>query len=346
MSIFRLKNKTGTDSFQEWASFTFPNNIAIDLIDSGSYGSPSVQYSLGLMISDIIGCQGGGCFERIRTLIKSGNWKLNDGERDYYYEEAMYLLKFGTLCGFELIGEAKTIVTSDLCVPTTWYYKSVQVTDGVLSHKDGAFFSGNKNWIYLTEGFLYQEDPIATSKLITIKVNGTPVTSNNYVIDYQTGMLRFVPGYTINQETDIVTASYWYATSTIWEMQTDAGYMWRINRTEMQVDQGIVFNAPLIMEIIIDHPVYGQDFVVTRWVYKSMRDFVSGSNLGYYIPAFGGTKIDSGVSGGIVILPFNYDRPKDLPVGLNARVRVRIQDDLAPTGKYGTVTFFIEKIKL
>ena len=115
---------------------------------------------------------------------------------------------------------------------------------------------------------------------------------------------------------------------------------------DLQVDMNIVFETPLIFEILIDHPYYGNDFVAAQWIYKSMRDFVSGSNLGFYIPSFGGTRLDAGVNSGIVILPFSYDKPKEIPLNCNARVIARSVDDSVQDGQYSTVTLYIEKVKL
>ena len=112
------------------------------------------------------------------------------------------------------------------------------------------------------------------------------------------------------------------------------------------MDTGLIMVTPLVFEIIIDHPVYGKDFVAAKWVYKSMRDMVSGSNTGFYIPAFGGTRLDSGVYGGVVILPFDYNKPKELPIGVNARIRVTTEGHIPPEGKFGTVTFYMDRIKL
>ena len=154
----------------------------------------------------------------------------------------------------------------------------------------------------------------------------------------------FVDGFLENL--DVVKCSYKYAKSSTFEIQTDDLHLWRIIKTEIQLDAEIVINKPIIMEVVIDHPQAGNDYVASKWVYKSMRDFISGSNLGFSVPAFGGTSEKSGVTGSIIVLPFNYTKPLDLPVGMNTRIRLRIEDEIAPEGKFGTVTFYMDKIKL
>lgn len=88
MSIFRLKNKTGSDSQQAWANnFTFPNGVAIDLIENES---------IGLSADDIIGCNGGRFLENIATLVRTGSWCVNDGDADLSKEDSLNLIKHGS----------------------------------------------------------------------------------------------------------------------------------------------------------------------------------------------------------------------------------------------------------
>jgi hypothetical protein len=86
MSIFKLKNKTGQDVQLEWANYyTFPNNIAVDLCGP----------EIGLNPNDITGITGGSCFEPLAALIRSGSWRLNDGDQDLRKVVSLYLLKYG-----------------------------------------------------------------------------------------------------------------------------------------------------------------------------------------------------------------------------------------------------------
>jgi hypothetical protein len=96
MSIFRLKNNTGSDSQQVWANnFVFPNGIAIDLLETSSYGDPAIEYSIGLTIDDLLGIRGGRYFSNIAELIRTGQWCLNDGDNDLTTSNALFLLKYG-----------------------------------------------------------------------------------------------------------------------------------------------------------------------------------------------------------------------------------------------------------
>lgn len=346
MSMFKLTNKTGEDSVQGWANgFTFPNNIAIDLVNKGSYGDPATNYHLGFDVDDLIGQKGGEHYDSLVSLVRSGDWKLGDGYREYYYEEALHLLMYGHLCGFELKGDAKTIVTHDYCNPETWYQDAVQVTEEILKLENGKYLSAHKYWINLNDGFMYQEHKLGSIREVVIKVNDVVVDPSFYTINYKIGKVGFKDNYSVS-ELDVVKASFWYARSSTWNLEMEEGYQYFINKTEIQVDTNLIMETPLIFEILIDHPVYGNDFVAAKWVYKSMRDFVSGSNLGFHIPSFGGTKVDSGVNSGIVILPFNYARPKEIPLNCNARVRTRSEGDTVHGGQFSTVTLYVEKVKL
>lgn len=99
MSIIKLKNKTGSDSLQEWVGFTFPMNQEIDLIDPGMYtvGSTLVPYSIGLSLTDLLAVHQGTHFEALDKLLKSGLWVLNDGITDLSSYNARYLIRYGII---------------------------------------------------------------------------------------------------------------------------------------------------------------------------------------------------------------------------------------------------------
>lgn len=347
MSMFMLTNKTGSDVQLSWANdFTFPNGVAIDLVNSGSYGDPATEYTVGLGLEDFIGMHGGEHYDALKALIKSGDWKFGDGEREYYYEEALYILITGCLGGWVKKGVSKTIVSHDLCKKTTWHQNSIEVTDEVMDKVNGSYKAKHENHISLHHGFMYQEDSLGVNKDTVVKVNDVTADSSNYTLDHEKGIVVFVDGFIQNPETDVVKCSYWYGKDSAWEIQTDPDHMWRILKTEVQLDKNIVISSPIIMEVVIDHPVAGNGYVASMWKYKSIRDFLSGSNLGYSVPSFGGTKEDAGYNGEVIVLPFNYTNPNELPPNMNARVRLRLEDDKAPDGKFGTVTFYMDKIKL
>ena len=339
MSLFKLKNMTGSNSSaQAWAKgYVFPPNVAVDLLDG----------VIGVSLHDIIGIKSGRAFDSIRALILGGTWKLNNGVRDYYFEEAIYMLTNGSLQGFELIGEETTVVSHDLCHPTTWYQKATQVTDEILRRVDDAYTTAHKNLICLRRGFMYQENTLTFQESFNVKVNDVVVTDlTKFEVEPITGTITFVDGFITTPATDVVKCTYEHGEDSTYEIQTCTDYLWRILKTEVQLDAGIIITSPVIMEIVIDHPSYGANIVMKQYVYKNLRDFLNGSNLGYSIPAFGGTKEDAGYSGQVIILPFPYKKPTELGVGLNARIRIRLEDNIAANGKFGTVTFYIDKVKL
>jgi len=344
MSIFCLTNKTGEDVKPDWSNFTFPNDIAIDLINSGEYNE--TKYNIGLDIEDIVAKHGGAIYDKIKALIINGDWKLGDGSREYFYEEALYILITGCLAGWEKRGASKTIVSHDICKKTTWYQNATQVVNEVLTKVNSFYKSIHSDHITLHDGFMYQEDSLGIDMEQVVKVNDVVVDASNYTIDHEKGQIEFNTGFITTPETDVVKCSYWYGKDSTWDIQTDTEHMWRILKTEVQLDKNIVISSPIIMEIVIDHPLAGADYIAAQWKYKSVRDFVSGSNLGFVVPSFGGTKGDAGYDGDVIVLPFNYTDPNEVPIGVNARVRLRTEDNIAPIGRFGTVTFYIDKIKL
>ena len=336
MSIYKLVNNTGSDVQLDWCyGYTFPNSTSVDLITD-----------VGLNVEDLIGVSAGDYYDYIVDLLDTGNWKLNNGKRNYYYDEAIYLLTNGVLAGYKLEGVAKTVVSHDLCFSHTWYQNPSKVVDDVLKRVDNYYKTSFENLICADKGFIYQEDFISAQQDFNVKVNDVVVDSSNYSVDSIKGRITFNDGFIANPETDIVKCTYDYGKSSIFEVKTDNNYLWRILKTEIQLASDVVIETPLIMEIIIDHPLAGDNYVASRWVYKSVRDLISGSNLGFSVPSFGGTNTDAGYTGEIIILPFNYTVPSELPIGLNARIRIRNEGDIPISGKFGTATFYMDKIKL
>ena len=334
MSIYRLVNNTGADVQLEWANnYTFPNGTPVDLIND-----------VGIDVDDIIGVKAGQFFDDILALLDTSTWKLNNGERNYFYEEAVYLLTNGTLAGYHLGGDAKTIVTHDICNPISWYQNAVKVVDEEIIYVDGKYKAKHGYIICTHSGFIYQEDSLGVSRDHVVKVNGEVVSEDSYELNHNTGDLVFKEGAV--SETDTVTMSYWYASSSVFDLQTDNTHLWRILKSEIQLDSNVVFNNPIIMEVIIDHPLAGNDYVASRWVYKNVRDLMNGSNLTFSLPSFGGSSVKSSYIGNIIVLQFNYTKPLELPVGMNCRVRIRMEGDIPPEGNFGTVTFYVDKIKL
>lgn len=358
MSLLKIINYSGVDQTIAWidSTFIFPSGVPVDLIDEESTDDgDATTHRPFFQIDEILAKTGGPYFSKFKALLDLGYWKMVHPtksatlERPAVYDEAFYMLCNGTLGGLSLEGESKTVVSHDLCHKTTWWQNSIRETDEVLevSDTDTAVYSARyRDWINTTEGFIYQEDTI-TGVGVEIKLNGVAVDEKHYTVSFADGYIEFVDaGLVRNPETDVVTATYSYGKNSVWMLQTDTTHLWRVLKTEVQLDESAIIDGAIIMEIIIDHPVYGDDLVVRQWAYKSVRDLVNGSNLGFQIPSFGGTKLLSGLRNPTVVLPFNYTTPIEMPIGVNTRIRLRLGDDKQPQGDFGTVTIYADKCKL
>jgi len=353
MSILRLINNTSADAPIPELSFTFPKGIPIDLMDSDSYTigqSPAVQYSLGYSFSDFVSIKNGIYYKLLSDLIRTGNWKLNNGDKDYYYEQALHLLKYGEYKDeMDLPLDTKIVSSHDYCNRVSWYEDSVRRIDVPLdsmSTKVYSLPSQYKNGIVdLMSGYVNNDEAVLASNTYNVskevlKEGSTIIT--DYSVDYRNGIITVGDTYT---PISTLTLSFNDPIKSSWDLHTDPLYETRVIKVEAQFSSNIDISHPMYFNVDIDHPVAGP-MTVDSIVYKSIRDFLSICNSGSTISSFGGTSNKVGIMGDIVVLPFNYTKPLVLPTGVNARISVYTKGHVELKGDYATVTFYTVKIKL
>jgi len=157
-----------------------------------------------------------------------------------------------------------------------------------------------------------------------VKINDVALEMSSFTVDYDEGLIVIAPQVVLAEE-DVVTCCYYTPTESVWELTPKEGVLTRIRKTEVQFSEDIIINNYLIMDLVIDHPLAGADYVASSWQYRGARDYLSGSNVGYYVPSFGGTN-KSGFTSGTIILPFNYEEPIELPTNMNAKLKVYSSD--------------------
>lgn len=354
MSIWKLKNLTAQDIITnlDGSNYTIPGSGTLDLLSD-----------VNLDIDHFLSIRGGEDFQTISDLLRiqtgvdaSMNpiYERKCQLSGYYYEEAMHLLKYGTFKDKDNLPRVhKTIVSHDLTQKKSWYQKSVHHDFEVMTKKSDLIYSGtNAPWISTTEGFIYQEESVNSSTMmgsgfdykVMVKINDVSVPMNDYEIDYDEGLIIF-GNHMVVGDLDVVKCCYYTPTESEWTMDTDDSKLTRIVKTEVQFSEDIIIENFLQMILVIDHPVFGNDFVAKKWEYRGLRDYLSGSNLGFNVKSFGGTS-NSGFTSGIIVLPFNYESPLELPVGLNARVIIKSNDGKALLGSFATVTFYLDEVEL
>jgi hypothetical protein len=226
-----------------------------------------------------------------------------------------------------------TIVSHDWTRKSTWYQKSVRITDEVLTPTGLVYASTHTFWIDLTHGFLFDEDAInvAGAYSVVVKVNDVVVTSG-FTVGYAAGTVTFDsdPGAEVK-------ATYSYATLSTYTITPTASKVLLVEHVELQFAKNMQMDNQYIdFEIWAYNPAdMPNKIMVQRSRYKNMRDIINSSNLGQgLIPAMDTLTQD------VVVFPFNYASLKPLKYSQGLEIRIKTSDDQPLSGEWGTCTFY------
>jgi hypothetical protein len=240
------------------------------------------------------------------------------------------------------------IVTHNFCDKTTWWQQSTQVTDETLTDSgDGLTFnSAHSEWIDLTHGGYYLEDRVENRDdyIPVVKVDGvtkterTPfsATGGDYVVDYHSGQVTFAEA-----QTGTVTASYFYAGSSLFVVAPDAGKVLWVRDSEVQFSVDVVMTSTINFQAWAYNPTElpNKMPVSNKTNYKTLRNFVEEAK-GVYptVPAIGGSP--RGMLQEHIVFPFKYTQVKALPSSMGVEIRVWMDEDVEFEGEFGTATFY------
>jgi hypothetical protein len=235
---------------------------------------------------------------------------------------------------YEPEGTGATIATHDFSKKQTWYQQSVQVVGQALTSSDNLTFqSPHTFWIDLTHGLMYDEDNINVGGMYNpvIKIDGS-IQTTGFTINYVTGAVTFS-----SPVIGIVTANYYYATTSYYVLKPKLNQVLAIKSAEVQFTTDIVIGKPFVFEAWVNHPTYGMIPVPdTKICYKNFRDFITACNEGQgLIPRIGDLQND------VHVFPFNYARPKPVKYSQGTEIRVYISDHTPIVGEYATATFYV-----
>jgi hypothetical protein len=234
----------------------------------------------------------------------------------------------------------------NLCDPTTWWYSSEQRTDQSLTRSTEFIYTfPDTNIIDLNHGKISDEDDLFSSYGLIIKIDsvtqdidtpfGTP-GDQDYSMNYSTGTVTF--NSSVSAEST-VTATYSYENGSLYKISPIADKKLIIIGAECQISSEITLNDSTIYEIW-GKPYPGASKILLRSkIYKTALDFMNESNGAYpVVPAWGGTKRGTTQTG--LIFPWNYKVRSELLSSLEFEVRVYLENDIAHTGEFATVTFY------
>lgn len=244
-------------------------------------------------------------------------------------------------------GDSEIKVSHDFTDKTTWYQESVKVMNEVLVVESGKIYTSSKTyWIDGNHGKIYMEDDITSDGtpmvyggvpkyLAIIKNNGSDlVMGQDYEIDYVTGKVTLDASYTPSGD---VTATFYYATTSMFTVIPEMGKMLNLQKSELQFTDDLVMNTPVNFDIYVYNPMdLPNKILYKRTKYKNIKDIINAANLGQgYIPA-----VDV-MTRPVLVFPFDYATEKTLRSSQGAELRISLVNDVPFTGEWGTVTLYV-----
>lgn len=252
-----------------------------------------------------------------------------------------------------------SLVTPDLSDRTTWYQKSVQVSNETLTDSgDGLTFnSANAHWINIYSSkltYTHKQIPKRDGVFgkhadwaITIKVDNVTVTTG-FTINYSAGTVTFDS----SKAGSTVTATYWHNNGVThpseWILVPPTGKRFTVEHTELQFSSGAAISDTIRFEIWAgaNLATYGSfpDYLFEagygqmRADYRNANDIINAANLGQgAIPKFGSLTKD------VIVIPFNYLQAFSLCSNLGCVFRVVLLNDIPFTDcEICTGTFYIQ----
>lgn len=266
--------------------------------------------------------------------------------------------------------KAVSIVSPDLTDKSSWYQKSLRVTDEALVSLDLTTYSSlNPLWINMATGkatYSYKSVPKRDGSLgahddykVIVKVNGVAQAASTYTVNYTDGKITFSSARTL---LDVVTASYSHINGVTnpseWLLVPPAGKKYVIEHVELQFSRNV---GPLLDTIRMEvwagattnttpkavnvagyggfadnyfNGGYGQ----LRADYRNIRDLINAANQGTgFIPACGELTQD------VLIFPFNYVQAVTLDSAVGTLIRLlTIGDKTVSDCELATATFYLQ----
>lgn len=258
--------------------------------------------------------------------------------------------------------------THDWSDPTTWYSKSVLVTDEVATDSGDhqTFNLAHRNLIDTCHSKVYQEDYLKDAAgqtyRVTVKLNNViqleedphfgPSGDGDYTVDYANGKIVFVdpvtPGSTVR-------VTYHYANGSGFVIAPLPGKQLSIDMVEVQFSDDIVLTDTVVFQPYGYVEAFAPQLCTTNGgpyppgtkiplgtplKYKSFTDFQAEATKAYaQYPAMGGDNWRASPHK-ITIMNWDYLSSTILKSSSGMEIRVFLEHDTPFQGWYSTATFY------
>lgn len=258
----------------------------------------------------------------------------------------------------------KTIISHDWTDPTTWYTSSVRVAEVQATDTgDHCTYSlPNQNLIDLCHGKVFGEDFVRDREghtyRVLVTVNSVQKTERDahlgaggdFEVDYAAGRITFFASL---QPSDVVQATYHYATDSLFVVRPEPGKALKIAAVEVQFATDVVLTDSVVFQPMGFVDAFAPQLVAIGavpsgtkiplgepLVYKSFTDFQSEAVRAYpKFPAIGGNNWRATPTE-VLVLNWDYVTETALRSDLGLEVHIKLQHDAPFEGWYATATFY------
>lgn len=256
--------------------------------------------------------------------------------------------------------DALTIVSHDFTDRTTWFQKSVKLTDQSLTDSgDGLTFQApvnKRHWIDIdSPNLTYDHNKLLmrdgsfgeeAEYRVIVKVNSV-VQTTGYTVNFTSGSVTFSSSQTGNT----VVATYYHndgiTDRSEFLLNPPATRVFRLEHVEMQFSKNLTLPKPVKFQVWaggtledysdFNDTLYSAGYGQSQTLYRNHRDFINWCNNQYpVIPAAGDLTED------ILVYPFKFIVATDIDPSLGILMRTVLVDDEPLVGELGTVTFYTE----
>ena len=258
-----------------------------------------------------------------------------------------------------------TLYSHDWADRTTWLEAAVRVVAEVATCDDPGTYTlysvAHDGIIDTYHGKItwedYEKDAAGNGYRVSVKVNGVAKTEQDphfgaggdYQINYAAGVVTFLAALI---DTDEVTVTYHYATSSVFTIKPAPGKSLSLDLAEVQFSQDIQLNDSVVFQPYGYVQAFAPQYCPSPYpvntliplgaplIYKTMRDFMNDALKTYPVyPALGAGNW-RGMAQPTVVFDWDYVRSTRLRSSLGMEIRVKLEHDTPFGGAFATATFY------